>query len=139
MKKTLLSLSLFFLVYSPTIFAETCPTVDAIKAKQTKDWKAYDSDDDKRLSLSRELQFIQLTEAFVLAEWKKTKHGSAIHCYYRNKSGGSMEAYLAKNNFEPIKQNAWYEVTGAMHCAASMEQCKFEQVILPQKQLAARD
>lgn len=138
MKKHLPCLCLLLTFSSSVIFAESCPSVAAIKAGQAKSWKAYDSDDGQRLSSQGESAFIKHAEAFVLAEWTKSKQGSAIHCYYRNKTGGTIEAYLAKNNFEPVKHHAWYEVTGAMHCAQSSDQCKFQQALLPQQHLAAR-
>jgi len=113
--------------------AETCPSVNEIKRNALSNWKAYDSDEGTPLPPTREAQLIRTAEQFVLAEWAtgKNKHGS-IHCYYRDSTGSSLEAYFAKENVVPKKttNNFWYEVSGFMHCAAGMDKCEFEKSLL---------
>ena len=115
-----------------SVYAETCPKVSEIKKSHLTDWKAYDSDDGKPLSSARAEQFNRAVEAFVLAEWSdNTQKKGSIHCYYRDKSGSNLEAYLAKENYHPKKltHHFWYTVSGHMHCAASSKQCEFESDI----------
>lgn len=115
-------------------YAQTCPTVHDIKTKTLTGWKAYDSDDNQALAADREAQFKKGVEEFALAEWRPTadnKHG-AVHCYYRDKTGSDLEAYLSNDNLIPLKEHSyWYSVTGFMHCAAGMEQCQFKQSAQP--------
>lgn len=129
LKRSLIALSC--MVLCQLSFAETCPSVADIKKNSLTGWKAYDSDDGKPLSTSREAEFKKILEQFALAEWSKSKtdkHGS-IHCYYRDNTGSSLEAYFAKDNFIPKldPKTFWYQVSGSMHCAAGKEKCEFEQ------------
>lgn len=120
-------------------FADTCPTVDAIKQNTIKGWKAYDSEDGKLLSEARESHFKKNVQEFALAEWANTHNkNGAIHCYYRDRTGSNLEAYLAKEHFAPktSSQNYWYNVSGYMHCAADSQQCEFETQLLNRPQLA---
>lgn len=125
-QKLIVTLCLSF--FCQLSIAETCPSVNDIKKSNlSRDWIAYDSDDGSRLSLQREQQFKRNAEEFVLAEWtnQKNKSGS-IHCYYRNKSGSNLEAYIAKNNFIPENsKHFWYDVSDARHCVAGTEKCNF--------------
>jgi len=123
------------------VYAETCPKVSELKHLKLTSWKAYDSDDHKQLSSAREQQFKKAVEAFVLAAWSDNKKTPGrIHCYYRDKSGSTLEAYLAKDHFKPKKlaHHYWYSVSGHMHCAASSKECEFEGGLLQNKQLASR-
>ena len=110
-------------------YAQTCPTISDIKRNKLVGWNAFDSDDGKPLSKERDKQFKQGVEEFALAEWrKKDAKTGAIHCYYRDKTGSDLEAYLAKDHYMPNSAHAyWYEVTGFMHCAAGMDKCEFRQ------------
>lgn len=115
-------------LFGQQVFAETCPSVRDVKNNTLpRDWIAYDSDDGSRLSLQREQEFKRNAEEFVLAEWTSHKNkGGSIHCYYRNKSGSNLEAYIAKNNFIPEDpKQFWYNVSDARHCVAGTEKCKF--------------
>ncbi len=120
--------------------AENCPTVGMIKNNLMNKWQAYDSDDNKPLSKKRLAIFMRNVKQFTLAEWqsKDEKH-SALHCYYRDKNGSQLEAYLTKNDLMPINnKQLWYQVSGAMHCAAGMDQCLFQRDITPQPKLAKK-
>lgn len=125
---------------SQTVFAETCPSVADVKSNAIKGWQAYDSDDGTPLSTKRETQFRSSVVQFALAEWTKSgRIGGTIHCYYRDNSGSSLEAYLAKENFQPRNaNNYWYEVSGYMHCAAGKEMCQFNTKGMGQSQLARK-
>lgn len=128
-------------VLSSASFADRCPSVNDIKHNALNGWKPYDSDDGKPLSIARETRFKKMVEEFALAEWATDhKLPGTIHCYYRDKTGSNLEAYLAKENFNPKMNlhNFWYKVSGFMHCAAGMEKCEFENRILPQRQLARK-
>ncbi len=129
--KPILAVTLFALCQFA--YAQTCPTVEDVKSKPLTEWKAYDSDDNQPLSKSREQQFRQTAEQFALAEWQQHDgKGGSIHCYYRDKTGSDLEAYLANDNVIPLKQHSfWYNVTGSKHCAASMEQCQFKHASPP--------
>jgi len=130
---------LIAIIFTQISYAETCPKVSEIKTTQLLGWTAYDSDDGKELTAPQVKHFKQAIQAFVLAEWSHdpNKAGS-IHCYYRDKSGSNLEAYLAKDNYHPKKlaHHFWYPVSGHMHCAASSKQCEFEGELFKNKQLA---
>lgn len=116
-------------------FAETCPSIDAIKKETLTGWKAYDSDDGTLLSAERRAAYIKDIEAFALAEWAgKDRNNGSIRCYYRDHEGSALEAYLAKDNFFPNKTNYWYQVSGATQCAAGMDKCNFSHHPLMQQQ-----
>ena len=109
-------------------FAETCPSTADIKHHHLQGWKAYDSTDGTLLSVKRDGSFRKMAEQFALAEWVhgKNKSGS-IRCYYRDNNGSDLEAYLAKDNLVPSNlKNYWYQVSGFMDCAASMDKCEFQ-------------
>jgi hypothetical protein len=121
-------------------YAENCPTVGMIKHDMLNKWKAFDSDDNKPLSSKRLAQFKNNVDQFTLAEWqsKDALHNS-MHCYYRDKNGSQLEAYLTKDNLMPIdNKQLWYQVSGSMHCAAGMDKCMFQRNILQQPQLARK-
>lgn len=131
---------LCFIVFSHICFAETCPSVQTIKSNALKGWVVFDSEDGKPLSSERLAQFKELVEQFALAEWSSidSKTG-AIHCFYRDKEGSALEAYLAKEHFSPINsKNLWYEVSGAHQCAAGMKECEFKANILDVPQVASK-
>lgn len=122
-----------------TVQAETCPRVADIKHKLAKEWKAYDSDDGTPLSAKRELAFVKNIEQFILAEWSGSSKKGAIHCYYRDKTGSNLEAYLSKENFIPENHNNyWYNVSGLRQCAAGMEKCMFGSLALNGQKLAKK-
>lgn len=138
-KKLILAISLAAIIQ--TCLAETCPRVIDVKNNNLSGWKAFDSDDGSPLSAARETQFKKMVEQFALAEWKNGKNKlTSIHCYYRDKTGSSLEAYLAKDNFSPSNKpkSFWYKVSGFMHCAAGTDKCQFETRVLHQPQLANR-
>ena len=120
--------------------AETCPTIDEIKHKTLTEWKAFDSDDGSPLPPKRVAQFKAHAEQFALAEWAQgTNQKGAVHCYYRDKNGSDLEAYLAKDNYRlKNSKNYWYEVSGFMHCAAGMTECEFENSGAPHTELAKK-
>jgi hypothetical protein len=129
------------LTLSPICLADTCPSVADIKKDAIAGWRAYDSDDGVPLSADREKQYKKAIQEFVLAEWaSEPNHTNTIHCYYRDQNGSSLEAYLSKENVTLTKRTKsyWYQVSGSMHCAAGMDQCKFEQPILPKQHLAKK-
>lgn len=139
-KKVMMTFACAFLLCQ-TSFAERCPSVSEIKNNKLQGWKVFDSDDGKPLAAARETQFRQIVEQFALAEWTNNKKQlGSIHCYYRDKTGSSLEAYLAKDNFHPQldSKNFWYEVSGYMHCAASMENCEFINPLTAKQHLAMR-
>lgn len=124
-----------------TSFAERCPSVHDIKKNNLHGWKVFDSDDGKPLTAARETQFKNIVEQFALAEWTNNKKQlGSIHCYYRDKTGSSLEAYLAKDNYHPRlgAKSFWYEVSGFMHCAASMEHCEFVNPLVADNNLAVK-
>lgn len=137
LKKMCLALSLF--AFCSIGFADTCPSVTDIKHNALNGWKAYDSDEGTPLSATRESHFKKSVEQFALAEWQQgKKHSTAIHCYYRDKSGSNLEAYLSKDHYTPKRsgQHYWYEVSGYMHCAAEKDLCEFDSLMANKAQLA---
>lgn len=105
-------------------WAATCPRVSDIKANHASGWLAYDSDDGKLLSATRNKKLRASISDFALAEWSQKRN--TIHCYYRDKNGSDLDAYFAKSHFTPVKANHyWYTVSGYLECAAGAEQCIF--------------
>src|SRR3990167_5794002 len=119
LKKLILSFS-FILVCSTTCFADICPSVDDVRGQHANDWIAYDTENNQPLSQERLAQFKQSMVQFTMVEWAdSTKQKGTIHCYYRDKDGSDMEAYLSKDNLTPTKTASkyWYQVSGATQCA----------------------
>lgn len=119
-----------FLLSTQIVFGLGCPSVKAIQAGKTKGWQLLDSEDGAQLSAARIKAFKKNIQQFVLAEWEKkdSRHGT-IHCYYSNKSGSELDAYLARENFMPDNaKHLWYPVTGYLECAAGMSRCQFQSV-----------
>lgn len=111
-------------------FADTCPTVNAIKTQKLAGWHAYDSETGKPLPKNRANDFIKSVKQFTLAEW--SNHGKKSHafirCFYRDAEGSDLEAYLTKEDLVPEHSKKWYRVSGAMQCAAGHSMCKFAQL-----------
>ena len=121
--------------------AENCPSISDVKNGALTGWKVYDSEDNTPLSPTRTTNFKKHAEQFALAEWANGngKKSNSIHCYYRDHTGSDLEAYLAKKNFIPNNtKNYWYEVSGALHCAAGTTECEFHNPTLKQPQLAKK-
>lgn len=139
-KKLMLVLGLA--LCQPFAFAENCPSVADIKNHTlSPGWKAYDIDDGTPLPPSRVAQLASHVDQFALAEWSTAKRSTnAIHCYYRDAHGSNLEAYFSKDNFKPDNtKNAWYQVSGYMHCAAGMDKCAFQNNgSMPEQQLATK-
>lgn len=128
-----LFLSLCLLLCSMPVYAETCPNIEKVKAGQMQGWQAYDSDDDKPLSIRRLTHFKKQADKFLLAASVK----SGIRCYYGDHTGAALEAYLAKPHLSPInKNNLWYQVSGSLDCAAGMDKCQFQKNGFEHSQLA---
>lgn len=119
-----------FLLMSSVSLAETCPTVQAIQQDALAGWKIYDSDDNHPLALAQQKQFQQAVARFVFATWENNnKQSGKIACYYNNKQGSQLSAYLAKTNtLLYANQTYWYPVSRALHCAASEAFCQFNSI-----------
>lgn len=122
---------LTYLIFATSItYADHCPSIKDIKANKASDWKAFDSDNHKPLSMLRETNLKHSIIHFALAEWSNANQKSSIHCYYNNANGSDMEAYFAKDSASPIQPSKyWYQVTGLMQCAAGSDKCGFQ--VLP--------
>jgi hypothetical protein len=117
-----------FILFGQFSYADSCPTVNQIKHNEIKSWHVFDSDDHKLLSDNRLTKFKNEVEEFALAEWVARGHKQgAVHCFYRDKHGSTLEAYLGKNHFNLSQNKYWYQVSGAMHCAADSISCGFYQ------------
>lgn len=117
------------LIFLPTwAYADHCPEVSEVKHIRLQQWHLYDSEEGNPLSTQREEAFRNAVAHFALAEWigKKNGIGGAIHCYYRDEHGSTLEAYLVKDSAPPKSNQAfWYNVSGFMHCAAGARECEF--------------
>jgi hypothetical protein len=135
MQKLLFVVALSLL--TPFAFADTCPTIDALKKSNLAGWSIYDSDDGKPLSTERILTYKHDAVAFALAEWSSQGTEGVIHCFYHDKAGSDMEAYLAKNHVRLSSQTKyWYQVSGSTQCAAGMQECAFNPTSKVAAQLA---
>lgn len=138
MKKGLI-LAITLALLSQISYAETCPDVSDVKNNKLVGWKFYDSEESTPLSIKRETAFKKEVTAFALAEWaSKDQKNSAMHCYYLDKNGSDLEAYLARDHFIPKNSKNWYQVSGFMQCAAGMKNCEFEKNPLQQSTQLAR-
>jgi len=123
-----------------TANAEKCPSVKDVQSNHAARWKAYDSDNGQALSAARAVKLKHAIAHFAMAEWSNSKNKSAIHCYYNNEHGSSMEAYFAKDSTSPINSSKyWYPVTGMMQCAAGADKCQFQTLPGVQHQFASND
>ncbi len=137
MKKIIFIFCYFF---SVAAFAASCPSVHDLLSKKENHWQAYDSDSGRRLSSIREAKLKHDIIKFAMAEWSNTNDKSAIHCYYNNAHGSSMEAYFAKDSVLPLKTSKyWYKVTGMMQCAAAADKCQFQMLPDATHQLASKE
>lgn len=120
-------------------FANTCPGIQELQRNKLTGWKLFDSDTGTPLTAQQESDFKKNAVAFVLAEWTSADHKSgSIHCFYRDKDGSNLEAYLAKDHFAlQNRNNYWYAVSGSMHCAAGETKCEFMDKV-GQSQLAKK-
>ncbi|OGT38912.1 MAG: hypothetical protein A3F12_01880 [Gammaproteobacteria bacterium RIFCSPHIGHO2_12_FULL_38_14] len=116
--------------YASISFADTCPSIHAIKQHQLHGFTMYDSYTDQPLPATRVSLFQRHVKQFILAEWRKDDNQHhAIRCYYRDQYGSELDTYLSKNNFTPDSgKSYWYTVTGSMHCAASSKECTFQHI-----------
>lgn len=122
-------------------YAEMCPDSQHLKNQLPIGWQLYDSDNGTLLTHAQQARFFHQAAHFALAEWSNNKtKNNGIHCYYNDKTGSHLQAYLANKNFVPhiSKASYWYPVTGFMHCAASTDKCEFQPYIQPHSQLAKR-
>lgn len=117
------------LLFGQAGFAETCPRIQDIKHHQLHAWKLYDSEENILLTGKRRVDFFSKIDHFALAEWAghDKKNLGAIHCYYKDKNGSTLEAYLTKDHYS-VKNDPeyWYPVSGLMECAADPNNCEFE-------------
>lgn len=128
------------LIFSSAVFADNCPTVPELKSGKAPHWKAFDSDSGKALSAARQTRLKDAIVKFSLAEWTNASDKSAMHCYYNNAHGSSMEAYFAKDSVLPVKPSKyWYQVTGMMQCAAGADKCQFQALPEMKHQLASKE
>jgi hypothetical protein len=108
-------------------WADTCPSLKELKNGKLSGWTFYSSSDDLRLSADREASFKKEAVQLALAEWisRDGKKGN-VHCYYMDKEGSHLEAYIAKTNLKLSRTgHYWYPVTGGLHCAAGIARCQF--------------
>lgn len=134
--KIWLMISLSFCLLQP-LWADTCPSIASIQQHTLHGWQIYDAEEGTRLPPSRFLKFQQDAKDFALAEWKTAHH--TMRCYYKDANGSNLAAYLAKTHFTPKNLNPyWYQVSGALQCAASMTQCQFHPLPTKRETLAAR-
>lgn len=129
MRNTLFSLMLVLICGMS--FAETCPSIKALKKTALAGWTFYNSTDDKPLSTEREAFIKKQAKQLAVVEWTSQdgKTGS-VHCYYMDKDGSHFDAYLAKENLTlSSARRYWYPVTGSMNCAAGISRCQFSRAI----------
>jgi hypothetical protein len=121
-----------------TAFADNCPSVQAIHQHKLAGWKLYDVDDNKPLTAKRADAFKKDVKAFAMVEWSKDpKSKGMIQCFYRDKDGSDLEAYLAKDHFNVgVNQSYWYNISGHLQCAAQAKTCEFQTAPIMQAQLA---
>lgn len=134
-----LLLLILVLFLSKVVLADVCPLTKDIQNNHLTGWKLLDSDDDKALSLKRQSSFRKDVDSFAMAEWSTSqKDAGKIRCYYRDKNGSSLDAYVTKDHYSLTGNKYWYEVSGAKECAAGVERCGFQSIILPNSRFAGK-
>ena len=110
----------------PIAYADHCPTISSLKEYQATNWEIYSVYTGKLLSTHQAARFRQEVEQFALAEWSNKAANGIIHCYYQDKSGSTLDAYLAATHFIPDNtKHYWYHASGVLQCAASIDKCIF--------------
>lgn len=146
-KKTLQFFNKFnpikFILFAATVYlsqltiayAEHCPRIEDIKTNHALTWEILDSIDHQPLSRHRLAKFKAALTGFMLAELPLNQNGK-IRCFYKDKAGSDMEAYLEKSHRNlHTKALPWYQVSGAMQCTATLETCKFYKTNAKQMEL----
>ncbi len=111
-----------FQVYATT----TCPSVAELKNHQLNGWVAYNSDSGEELPLSQIKIFEKETSQFLMAEWAEGAPEGTSHCYYSDKRGEYMNAFLAQHDHYPNLQTGnWRNESGFLRCHADTKQCTF--------------
>ena len=127
-------------LFTTNVIADVCPTIKDLKSRKAAHWQAFDSDNDKPLSATREARLRKAVAEFAMAEWSTSKSKNAIHCYYNDVHGSAMEAYFAKESTLPAKSSKyWYQVTGMIQCAAGADKCQFQSLPDMTHQLASSE
>lgn len=126
------------IIISAAVFADTCPALSDIQKNKLSGWQVLDSDDGSHLSPERQANFFKSIKQFALAESVQTPDKKyEIHCYYRDSNGSELEAYLSKADLIPKNnQDDWYQVSGAMDCAASIDECLLQKNVVDKPQVA---
>lgn len=104
----------------------TCPSVAELKNHQLNGWTAYNSDSGEELPQNLVIEFEKQTSQFLMAEWAEGAPEGASHCYYGDKQGEYMNAFLAKHDYYPNMQAGnWHNESGFLRCHADAKQCVF--------------
>lgn len=108
-----------------TCLADSCPSVAMIKQQTLTGWVMLDRDSNQPVKTLDHKRFIHDADKFALVEWKN-QH---IRCFYHDKAGSVLEAYILKPHakFAPMQKNFWYQSTGYLACAASLDKCAFKK------------
>ena len=119
-----LIIGLASILFCGVIFAESCPSLNAIKTNQLAGWKALSDGTDQAITPAQMQAFKASVSQFALAEYDTSaNHIGSIRCYYRDNTGSNLDTYLSKSNLALSKGQYWYQVTGSMQCAAGMDKC----------------
>ncbi|MFZ2315231.1 MAG: hypothetical protein WAW86_06200 [Gammaproteobacteria bacterium] len=104
----------------------TCPSISELRNNQLQGWTAYNSDSGEELPTSLVEQFEKRAAQFLMAEWADEAPEGTSHCYYGDKNGEYMDAFLAKHDYyADTSVPAWKNESGFLRCHADAKQCPF--------------
>lgn len=120
----------FILFFSCTItYAETCPTVDEIKAGNFKGWQAFGLDSGEPASSEELDDFKSSIATFQSAAWMPDAPEGSAQCYYGTAEDPYENVYLAKTNQGPDLTAYWQPADDGMQCRVTdskVEHCRFK-------------
>lgn len=107
-------------------YAETCPTIQAIKNNSFRQqgWQVYDLENGEPLESEDFNMFKKHLISFASAIWLPGAPEGNSQCHYYNDS--DIEAYFAKNMQLPDKTKGNWRLIGDMlECNISLQDCQF--------------
>lgn len=118
---------IFILIFvTPLALAESCPTVEEIKAGDFRAWHVFSSDNGTPLPPLGLEKFKRSVASFALAEYAKGAPEGEAHCYYKTKSKPCAEGFLARHGSKPqLNTGFWYQESMFMRCSHSLASCLF--------------
>ena len=118
-------LTFIFLTLTTATLAETCPSISQLKENNFHGWEPYNSDSGEPLFPQQLTDFKKDVRQFLMAEWAEGAPEGESHCYYGDKNGNYMDAFLARHGFHDAPSANWHNDGGFMRCKGEAGNCVF--------------